>query len=681
MAYVLGIDAGGTFIDYFLTDGNGIHLGYKVLAKPELSDYGIIDGLQELSSQVNLDINDLIKKIKYIVHGTTVTTNAVLTRKGSKTALLTTEGLIDLLEMRQGVREDIYNNHIASPKPLVDRWLRIPIQERLDYQGNIITQLEETSAEARISKLRSMGIESIAIVLAHSYINPIHEYKLLEMVKKLLPNIHVSLSSLVYPKPHMYKRLSTTVLDAYIAPVLERYLLEFQQRLKNLGFVGQLLIMQANGGTFSVEESLHNPVMSILSGPAAGPASLEYIVKDHSQSDFIIMDMGGTSFDVSMVQNGYPAMRENANIAGHLLCLPTIDIHTLGSGGGSIAWVNNGKILHVGPDSAGANPGPACYDMGGDKATITDANLILGYINPEYFLEGRLKLNYKKAWQAIEGNIAKPLNLEVISAAIGIYKLINTDMAAGIKEITFEQGFDPRSMTLVVGGGAGPIHAAYLANQLGIKNIIIPKESSVMCAQGMLSSGYRRNLFQYYHKKLSNVAITEVEEIYNKLWENAGQEAINIKNLSIERTQVYMRYLGQHYDLPIDLDTDQVLNKTYLQNIFHQQHLLTYGYNLKDLDTEIELVGLAITVKGDKWITAIKDTAPTISNAFLKTSRLAYFEEISDFIEVAVYDGDKIQEGYKLLGPALIEQGHSTIVVPANFSLLYQANNFIMKKF
>lgn len=254
-------------------------------------------------------------------------------------------------------------------------------------------------------------------------------------------------------------------------------------------------------------------------------------------------------------------------------------------------------------------------------------------------------------------------------------------MAAGIKEITFEQGFDPRSMTLVVGGGAGPIHAAYLANQLGIKNIIIPKESSVMCAQGMLSSGYRRNLFQYYHKKLSNVAITEVEEIYNKLWENAGQEAINIKNLSIERTQVYMRYLGQHYDLPIDLDTDQVLNKTYLQNIFHQQHLLTYGYNLKDLDTEIELVGLAITVKGDKWITAIKDTAPTISNAFLKTSRLAYFEEISDFIEVAVYDGDKTQEGYKLLGPALIEQGHSTIVVPANFSLLYQANNFIMKKF
>lgn len=679
MAYILGIDAGGTFIDYFLVDEHGKHIAYKALTDNS-PDYGIIQGLFGLTSLLNTNLEDFIKNTTYIIHGTTVTTNAVLTRSGAKTALLTTEGLIDLLEMRQGVREDIYNNFIEPPSPLINRWLRIPIKERVDYQGKVIKKLDINHTLKDISHLRDNNIESIAIVLAHSYINPGHEYKLSEMVEDLFPDVHISLSCEVYPKPHMYKRLTTTVLNAYVAPVLENYLTKFNHRLNDLGFTGELLIMQANGGTISVEESLHNPVMSILSGPAAGPISLDYVLKDYGKKNFIIMDMGGTSFDISMVQNGSPTMRENATIDGHMLCLPIIDIHTLGSGGGSIAWVDNGKMLHVGPASAGANPGPACYDNGGDNPTVTDANLLLGYINPDYFLAGRLKLNYQNAWKAIENHVAKPLNIDTISAAIGIYQLVNTDMVAGIKEVTSEKGFDPRKMSLVVGGGAGPIHAGYLANQLDITTIIIPKDSSVMCALGMLNSGYRRSLFQYYYGNLNNIKVTNIEQIFIDLWEKAKNEALFVDEINIEKKQIYMRYNGQHSDLLIDIDVNCKLSKLYIQETFHQHHLTVYGYNLKELDTEIEIVGLSITVQGAKWISPYKNEQNCKRRHILKSSRWVYFEELADFIEVPVYDGDNTYYGYKILGPALIEQRHSTIVVPSKFSVTYELDNFIMRK-
>ncbi len=682
MNYVLGIDAGGTFIDYFLVDEQGTYLGYKTLASPSSSDYGIITGLQELAQNLDMELKTFIKKINFIIHGTTVTTNTLLTRTGAKTALLTTEGLIDLLEMRQGSREDVYNNRVNPPLPLIDRWLRIPIRERLDYQGQVITDLDEETTRQSLLSLRNRDIESIAIVLAHSYINPAHEYKLLEMVRKTWPDVHLSLSCLVLPKPHMYKRLSTTVLDAYVAPILRDYLTGLSNQLDVLGFEGQLLIMQSNGGTLNVEESLQLPVMSILSGPAAGPNIVNIWPEALAAKDYIIMDMGGTSFDVSVIKNGSPAMKESTLMNGHLIGIPIIDIHTIGAGGGSIAWVDNGSLLHVGPDSAGANPGPACYNQGGAKPTITDANVLLGLINPDNFLGGRLKLSYKKAWEVIKNDVALPLNIEVLSAAMGIYKLVNTEMVAGIKEVTLEKGFDPRKMTLVVGGGAGPLHAAYLADQLGIANLIIPRESSVMCAAGMLCSGYRRDYYQHFFRDINGIEPKELQEIYDGLWQEALQQAGVRKGIFIEKTQIYMRYHGQHHELIIEIDKNENLSENSLRSLFHKEHLKMYGYDLEELQTGIEIVGLAIVVKGENWAYPLTQKEEPLGHRLvLKGSRLAYFAEVGDFIEVPVYDGDNMLSGYKLMGPALIEQRHSTIVVPSNFSLVCETDNFIVQKY
>ncbi|NLB89397.1 MAG: hydantoinase/oxoprolinase family protein [Syntrophomonadaceae bacterium] len=682
MNYILGIDAGGTFIDYFLIDERGTtYSGYKSLAQPSVSDYGIMDGLIGFAQYLNIDIKDFIANIKLIIHGTTVTTNAVLTRRGAKTALLTTEGLIDLLEMRQGVREDVYNNNISPPKPLVDRWLRVPIKERIDYQGNVISALDENLTQQQLTSLLNMDIESMAIVLAHSYVNPTHEHKLSAIVKSFFPNIHISLSSQVLPKPHMYRRLSTTVLDAYVAPVLKEYLEGLGRQLNQWGFKGDLLIMQSNGGTLKVEESLQIPVMSILSGPAAGPNLVNLVAEDAAHKDYIVMDMGGTSFDISLIRKGTPSMRENSSIAGHFIGLPIIDIHTIGAGGGSIAWIDNGSLLHVGPCSAGAFPGPACYDLGGSNPTITDVNLILGLINPDYFLGGRIALNYQKAWDAIHLHIAQPLNIDVYNAAIGIYKMVNTEMVGAIKEITFERGFDPSDMSLVVGGGAGLIHAAYIANQLGMEKLIIPRESSVMCALGMLYSGYRRNYYQHFNKNLENITTAELETIYGQLWQRALKQVVADQNITMEKKQIYMRYQGQHFDLLIDLDQNQELSREGLKFLFHKKHLDVYGYNLEELGTGIEVVGLAITVKGDTFTPSF-EKKPTSSKpkSMLKGSRIAYFDELGDFIEVPVYDGDNMGAGYKLSGPALVEQRHTTVVVPSNYIFICESDKFIMRR-
>lgn len=681
MAYVLGIDAGGTFIDYFMVDGDGTSISFKSLADTSEADYGIIAGLELLSREMGRNLSDILGQVRIIVHGTTVATNAVLTHSGAPTALLTTDGLIDLLEMRQGVRNDPYDNQSTAPPPLVERWLRIPIIERLNYKGEVINPLDLEHARQQIEGLAGMGIQSVAVALAHSYVNPDHELKLGKLLKQYMPGVHVSLSHQVLPQVHMYRRVSTTTLDAYVAPVLEQYMRELSNMLQSNGFNGTLFFMQSNGGTVRIDEALQVPAMSLLSGPAAGPSLVRYLGARAQLNNAIVVDMGGTSFDVSLVRDGNPGMSDETHIAGHLLGLPVVDVHTIGAGGGSIAWVDAAGLLHVGPRSAGAYPGPACYGQGGDKPTCTDADLILGLINPDYFWGGRLVLDIKAAQNAIDRDIAQPLGIDLPAAALGIYRMINTEMAAGIKEVTLEKGYDPRTMTMVVGGGAGPLHAAHVARQLGITRLIIPRESPVMCALGMLCCGYRRDYHQYFFCKVSQLDFNQLNEIFDHLWGQAVKHAHDKEKLKLTIRQLHMRYQGQHYQLQVKLPPQFIANRDSLSRLFHEFHHQVYGYDLMDLGTEIEITGVSITVQGEGWQPPATNCRFAANNEkVLKGSRLACLDATGVYREVPVYDGDIMPVSYLLHGPALVEQQHSTIVVPARFTLSSEENYFIMQQ-
>ena len=656
MDYALAIDAGGTFIDFVLMDQHGAYKSFKALAKPDKNDYGIIEGLEQFAAELETTLGELINGVSVIIHGTTVATNAVLSHSGDRVALLTTEGLRDLLEMRQGVRDDLYNNHCSPPRPLVERWLRIPIRERIDYKGSIIKPLDMDFACRQLTKLINKDITAVAIVLAHSYVNPVHEQKLGELVAELLPNVKISLSHKVLPRVRMYCRVSTTVLDAYVSSVLEKYLNGLVQALKQQGYTGRIFIMQSNGGTVNVESVLQLRVTSLLSGPAAGPNVVKLIKKREPVRNAVVMDMGGTSFDVSLVRNGEPGMTDSASIAGYLIGLPTVDIHTIGAGGGSIAWVDAGGLLHVGPASAGARPGPACYGLGGQDPTCTDADLVLGLINPEYFLGGRLSLDLEKAYQAINEKVAIPLQVDVVEAALGIYKMVNTEMAAGIREITLEKGIDPREMVMVVGGGAGPLHAAHVARQLGISQLIIPHESSVMCALSMFCCGYRRDYFKHIYRNIKIVDPDELKAAFDSLWVHAcSQAGEEIDNLELTHKRIYMRYKGQHHELGVDVTGVDDLDSETLSALFHQQHSRIYGYDLIDLKAEIELLGVSIVVQGkSRYPAFVEQPSAKFSSGnsqpVLKGRRMAYLNETGDCVEVPVYDGDKMPVGVKLNG-------------------------------
>lgn len=681
MNYILGIDAGGTFIDYLLVNDTGKYLSHKTLARPDVSDYGIISGLEELAEYTGYDLPELLARVRLIVHGTTVATNAILTRSGSPTALLTTEGLVDLLEMRQGFRDNLYDNHRDAPVPLVERWLRYPVKERLNYKGQVLKPLDEDFACQQLQLLSETEVQSVAIVLAHSYINPHHEQLLAQLVRCYLPHVHISLSYQVLPRVHMYRRVSTTVLNAYIAPILESYLKGLLDKLRLSGFQGDLLIMQSNGGTVSVIDAMQLPVMSLLSGPAAGPVMVKCLGEEIKTGNAIIMDMGGTSFDVSLLRGGEPGMTENSSINGYFVGLPAVDIHTIGAGGGSIARVDSGGLLHVGPESAGARPGPACYGQGGNHATCTDADLVLGLINPNYFLGGRLKLNLEAAWDVIYKEVALPLQTNVLSAALGIYRMVNTEMASGIKEITLEKGYDPREMTMVVGGGAGALHAPYVAKELGIRHLLISRESSVMCALGMLYSNYRRDYYRHYYSQVFAFNWQVVQEIYHQLWLHAREQAGDRNNLLIAHKLIYMRYQGQHHELAVEISKLECLDSTELARLFHNHHFNIYGYDLSDLNTPIEIIGLAIVVEDEAYnIPPYKPGSANSGRPTLKGTRRVCLEEPGSYQEIPVYDGDNMPFNSRITGPALVEQRHSTTVVPADFTLLCTGNYFEMKQ-
>ena len=677
MAYKIGIDVGGTFTDFLLTSEDGHSDIFKVLSTPDDPSTGLMEGLSEMAKAKNRPLEEFIKDVSTIVHGTTVTTNAVLTRRGAKTGLLTTKGLRDALEMRRGIREEQYNNRYANVEPLVPRYLRSGVEERLDYKGDVVTELRKEDVQDAARLFKKEGIEAIAVCFMNSFANDSHESAAANMIKEQFPETYLTVSSSFLPSIRFYDRISTTVLNSYVGPILRSYLQSLIKKLEDIGFEGVLLIMQSNGGIVSPQVAMEKAAVTLLSGPAAGPvAGIEYTsVQDYD--DCITIDMGGTSFDAALIKNRTPLVSTEGEIDRLRIALPMLGIVTIGAGGGSIGWVDEGGLLRMGPQSAGSKPGPACYDLGGEEPTCTDADLVLGYLDKDFFAGGKIPLNYDKAVKTIKEKIADPLGMDVIEAAGGMYRVININMASGVREVSVKRGHDPREFPLVIAGGAGPVHACMIALELEIPIMIVPKESSIFCAAGMLMSDLKHDFVRTYSTPLNELDIRKFRSLFHEMEEEATHLLLS-EHISKERIEhIYsldMRYVKQYHEVNVEItrgelekgDIDSMASK------FHPEHNRLYGYSLEEEETSIELINLRLlsigkTVK-PKFIE--EDFVHEDPFEALKKRRKIYLPLKKTFEEVLVYDGHRLRYGHKVEGPAIIEQVNTTTFVSPEYNVL-----------
>ncbi len=681
--YKIGIDVGGTFTDFLLTSNEGDSEIYKVLSTPDDPSIGLLNGLSRMAEDHQSTLRDFLKKVKTIVHGTTVTTNAVLTRKGAKTGLLTTKGLRDALEMRRGIREEQYNNRYTNVDPLVPRCLRFPIQERVDYKGDSITALKESDVFDAVELFKKEGIEAIAICFMNSFANDIHERSAAEIIKEELgigrndSSPYFTASAEFLPSIRFYDRVSTTVLNSYVGPILRRYLTSLVKKLKDIGFEGVLLIMQSNGGVVSPQIAIDRAAVTLLSGPAAGPvAGIEY-TSVHGYDDCITIDMGGTSFDAALIKARTPLITTEGELDRLKIALPMLGIVTIGAGGGSIGWVDEGGLLRMGPQSAGSNPGPACYDLGGELPTCTDADLVLGYLDKDFFAGGKIPLSSEKAEKAIREKIAAPLNLDVTEAAAGMYRVINVNMATGVREVSVKRGHDPREFPLVVAGGAGPVHACMIGLELEIPVMIIPKESSIFCAAGMLMSDLKHDFVRTYSTVLSEMDVKKFQTYFLEMEEEAVKllESEQIQRDAVQHVySLDMRYIKQYHEVNVKITKRDIENGdiSRMEGLFHPEHNRLYGYSLEEQGTPIELINLRLLSKGKTVKPGFRQEeydGEDPSRA-LKKRRSVYLPLEKAFREVSVYDGHKLRCGNRVEGPALIEQVNTTTFVSPEYSVL-----------
>jgi N-methylhydantoinase A len=665
----IGIDVGGTFTDFLVADDDGAVQVGKVLSTPEDPAIGLLRGLEEMAAEREQGLAEFAGSISTIVHGTTVTTNVVITQTGAKTGLITTDGVRDALEMRRGIREEQYNNRYTNVPPLVPRSLRRPVRGRLDYTGTEVEPLHAEDLETALDLLKKEGVEAIAICFMNSFANPEHERRAAEVARARFPEAYLSVSTEVLPSIRFYPRVSTTVLNSYVGPVLKRYLESLTRRLREIGFSGVLLIMQSNGGVVSPEVARDRAAVTLLSGPAAGPSAGMTFAEPHDYRDCITVDMGGTSFDAALVRDGQPLTMTEGEVNRYSLALPMLDIVTIGAGGGSVAWLDEGGLLRVGPKSAGADPGPACYGKGGAEPTVTDADVVLARLDPDFFAGGRMRLDVETARSAIEERIARPMSLPVADAAAGIARVVDSNMAAGVREITIRRGFDPREFPMVVAGGAGPNHACAIATELDLPLFIVPRESSIFCAAGMLMTDLKHDVVKSHIVRLCDVRREELEAEAESLAES-GRKILREENVPEGRIRVLveaeMRYVRQYHEVSLPLFPLEDLEQR-----FHAEHHRLYGYSLAEEQTPLELINLRARTIGvtDKPKPRPEDRdGPDPAHA-QKNERSVWVPEERGFHTVPVFDGHRLRPGNHVPGPAVVEQRNTTLFVSAAFDV------------
>jgi len=573
--YRIGIDVGGTFTDLVAIDEGGLTTLAKVPSTPDDPSLGVLDGLSQLAGRLGLNRTTLLRDTDRVVHGTTVATNALLEHKGARLGLLTTEGHRDVVEMREGLKDDRYNLRMPPPEQLVPRRLRLPVRERIRADGRIETPLDPASLEAAIAVLEGERVESVAVCYLHAWRDPRHERQTAEALARALPDAYVSLSSAVLPQIKEFERVSTTIVNAYVGPVLSRYLARLEARLAEAGYRGPTLIIQSHGGVAPIAEAGRLAAGAVLSGPAGGAAGSVYASRLLGEPNLIPFDMCGTSTDICLVVDGQAALVMDRKIAGHRIALGSLDIASIGAGGGSIARVDAGGILHVGPESAGAAPGPACYGQGGAEPTVTDANLVLGYLDPANFLGGARALDEGLAARAVD-RIAAALGIDRLAAARGIHRVINTNMAEGVRLVSVRRGVDPRRFALFAFGGAAGLHGTEIARQLGLARVIVPRVASVLSAWGMLATDLRFELSRTHIGDAKALDGAAVKRLFDEM-EAEGLARLRTSFAGPARAarSADMRYGEQVFEIMVPLeDVDWSIADPLPQIVerFHRRH-------------------------------------------------------------------------------------------------------------
>ena len=652
-------DIGGTFTDLvYYDEDNNLMKVLKVHSTPRDQSIGLMEGLKEL--RINLS------EIDAIIHGTTVATNSIIERKGAVCGLLTTKGFGDVLELRRRTRPHIYGL-TGEFEPLIPRNLRLEVDERTLSDGTILREVNEEEVENRAKELMRKGAEVVVVSFLHSYVNPKNEKKAEEVLRRVWLNGFIVLSSEVLPEFREFERTSTAAANAYVQPVINRYLGSLKEALKDKGYKGDVLITQSNGGVASSAIALKLPINTFLSGPAAGVIAAAHIGKVSGFNKVISCDMGGTSFDVSLIDQGNPIYSTEKEISfGIPTKVPVIDITTIGAGGGSIAWIDRGGMLQVGPQSAGADPGPVCYGRGGQEPTITDANLVLGRIGNILPLgaEGAFELDVEAAKTCIKDKIGDPLELNVHEAALAIIKVANVNMAGAIRSVSIRRGYDPREFALVAFGGAGPMHANDLMKEVGLAKVIIPYVPGVASAIGCLMTDFRRDFVQTVNRPLDEIGLESINDILSKYSEQGKRELID-SGISftklVNRFELDMCYEGQLHVIRVPLDSlpstkegiEEAFNKAYIRRFFET---LT---GVKTRVVNLRCAVLGIRPKIDLKI-ALPDKAFPLTDS-VKGTRPVYFDGV--FHECAIYERSKMPPGETIYGPAIIEQRDSTVVI------------------
>ncbi len=681
MALKIGIDVGGTFTDFVVTREGAEPAIFKSLSTPSDPSIAVVNGLTDIAASMDppLSVEAFARTIDTIVHGTTVTTNATLTHTGARTGLLTTRGLRDALEMRRGIREEQYNNRYTNVKPLVPRYLRAGVGGRIDRAGAETSPLDVGDVREAIALFRREGVQAVSICFMNSFANPAHERAAAELVRRELPDAYLSVSTDLLPSIRFYERVSTTALNSYVGPKLNHYLDQLVARLAGIGFGGLLLIMQSNGGVISPQLAREKAALTLLSGPAGGPGAGLFYVRPHGADKCITTDMGGTSFEAS-VSVQVPMIKNDGEIARHRLALPMLDIHTIGAGGGSIGWLDEGGLLRMGPQSAGADPGPACYGKGGTLPTTTDANVVLGYLDPEFFAGGRMRLDVEAARAAIRTHIADPMGLSIEEAAAGMYRVACNNMAQGVREVTIKRGFDPREFPLIPAGGAGPIHSCLICSELEIPLQIVPRESSVLCAFGMLMSELKHDFVRTFVARLESLDWTRLAELVDGMVRD-GAAQLSEERIPEARRRYEVkfdcRYIRQYHEVSFLVPEDAIRGRddAAIARAFHAEHNRLYGYSLEQENTPIEIINVRVQAIGatDRPAYRSERWAGAGSEGALKGRRSVYLPETRAFAEVPVYDGHRMRFGNRIEGPAMIEQATTAIFVSASFDCVVDA--------
>jgi len=666
MSFRIGIDVGGTFTDFVLVRPDGAIRLSKSPTTPHDQSEGVLSGIDQLARGEHLSLGELLGDTAVIVHGTTTADNTLIEMSGAVTGLITTQGHRDEIELRRGYKEDIWDPAQPPPPPIAQRRRRIGVPERLDYEGKVVVPLDEEAVRAAVRRLKKLGTESLAVVFMFSFINAKHEKRVREIVLEECPGISISLSHEVMPSAPEFERTSTTLVNAYVAPKIERYLGRLVDRLRRDGYEHDLLVMQSNGGIMTPQYITQRPVTVLSSGPTGGVIAACAVARAAKTSDFVCADMGGTSYDVCLIRGGQPEIKSGWNWHHrYLVGLPMVDVQSIGAGGGSIASVVAGA-LQVGPRSAGAEPGPICYDRGGTAPTVTDANLMLGYLNPDDFCGGSMRLKTAGVREAIAAQIGTPLGLGAVAAASGIYRLVNANMADAIRRVSAQRGVDPRRLTMVVYGGNGPVHATAQAHELGISTVLVPKTSPAFSALGLLLSDHIVDEMRAYITPVGGAAIDRINALFIEM-EQAARTVLAARHGSRTRIDVrrfaHLCYPGQTFDLAVPVAGRHGLlgppDLAATVERFHALHEELHTYASRDEEPILRSVHLTAVGITDK--PQIPTFSRSSSRPIIKGRRKAYFG--GRFVVTPIYDGPSMRAGHRVKGPAIIEEPFTTIVL------------------